>query len=142
MISPRRISCLALAALLGVAALAIPAGSSAAVASIELTFKEPDKGSTFAYVDAAPKTTLNKYGFPKSISAGDQIVITDPVFEGGKRIGTLQASCIATKNSIGGGKTIEGAIVGGTVIYSGATGTFTSTEYKSYEETVIKLTGE
>jgi hypothetical protein len=140
------------------AILAVFAGSAAAIAPVELTFKEPEKGSTFAYVDSAPKTTFGKYGEPKAISAGDQFAGTNPVFESGKRLGTLQFSCTATKNSktlgsagflcsgvykLKGGtlvasvllrnaKTIEGAITGGTGIYANATGTFVGTEHRGY----------
>ncbi len=124
-------------------------GSASALAAgtTTITFKEGGKGESFAYVDNAPKTTF-KHGNPKLISAGDELVLQTPLSAGGKRIGRLQATCTATKTSksfagadfmcqgtfifgkstlvgsalIIGNKT-EGAITGGTGIYTNAHGT-------------------
>jgi hypothetical protein len=137
-----------IAALLGFVLLvsALLASSAAAAGSTTLTFKESEKGGSFAFVDNAPKTG------PQTISAGDEFVIKNPLESKGKRIGNLQALCVATKTVNGfakaefictgtftlagqgtltaqainkGGKT-EGAITGGTGSYAGAGGTVVS----------------
>jgi hypothetical protein len=154
-------------ALLGLAALVIAAPASAA-GTTTLTFKEPEKGSTFTYVDVAP-TAPKKHGFPTAISPGDQLILTNPLTEGGKTIGKLRAKCTAT----GAAKTTsenaflqahficegaftlpggtlyanasivkagtEGAITGGTGKYAGASGTILSKEVKGGSTTTITL---
>jgi hypothetical protein len=150
------------------ALLAVFASTASAIAPVQIEFKEPEKGGTFAFIDQAPKTTFGKHGQPKLISAGDELVITTPVLENGKKIGQLQATCTATKTSndflaagfecfgtyvlkggtmvasttIGNGKTNEGAILGGTGIYANARGTFVTTEHGSFSTTVVSLGGE
>ena len=133
---------------------------SAAAATTTITFKEPEKGSTFAFIDNAPKTK-RKHGFPEKISAGDEFVFTNPLEAEGKKIGHLQAVCTATENgkfqnagfncngtfvftgkgTLTGaatitGKKTEGAINGGTGTYAGARGTFVSKEGKGGASTV------
>lgn len=140
-------ACLALVACL---ALAGPAMAAPTV----LHFEETEKGSTFAYIDNPP-TTKKRHGFPTKISAGDMLVLNTPLVEGGKRIGHLSASCVATKSTkkyeaadfnctgtfvLPGGTLIasasivskgtEGAITGGTGKYAGARGSFTAPETK------------
>jgi hypothetical protein len=150
------------------ALLAAFASTAAAIAPVQIEFKEPEKGGTFAFIDQAPKTTFGKHGEPKLISAGDELVITTPVLENGKKIGHLQATCTATKTSnnfiaasfecfgtyvlkggtmvasttLGSGKSNEGAILGGTGIYANARGTFVTTEHGAYSTTVVSLGGE
>ena len=166
--SPRSLTRTALAlALLGLAALVAAAPASAA-GTTTLTFKEPEKGSTFTYVDVAP-TAPKKHGFPTAISPGDQLILTNPLTEGGKTIGKLRAKCTAT----GAAKTTsetaflqahficegvftlpggtlyanasivkagtEGAITGGTGKYAGASGTILSKEVKGGSDTTITL---
>lgn len=141
---------------LATASIALLAFSgSALAATTTLHFEETETGSTFAFVDNAP-TAKKRHGFPTTISAGDMIVITNPLLEGGKRIGRLSASCVATRTSkkfdgaqfnctgtfvlpggtlvasaiISGSGASEGAIVGGTGKYGGAHGTFTTKETK------------
>ena len=41
-----------------------------AAAESTLSFTEPEKGSTFNFVDAAPKAAI-KHGFPTAFSPGD-----------------------------------------------------------------------
>jgi hypothetical protein len=123
----------------------------ASAAAAALHFQETEKGATFAFVDNAPKSKL-RHGFPTEISAGDMIVLTNPLLEGGKKIGKLSASCVATQTSrkfdgagfectgtfvlpkgtliISGSGVSEGAIIGGTGQYAGARGTFTTKETK------------
>ncbi|HEY1853379.1 MAG TPA: hypothetical protein VGG40_02225 [Solirubrobacterales bacterium] len=129
--------------------------SSASAATTTLEFEETEKGATFAFVDNPP-TAPKKHGFPTTISAGDMIVLNNPLLEGGKRIGHLSASCVATKTSkkfdgaqfacngtfvlpggtlvasaiISGAGVSEGAITGGTGKYAGVNGTFTTKETK------------
>jgi hypothetical protein len=137
--------------------------SSAAAAATTIHFKEPEKGSTFAFIDNAPKTK-RKHGFPAKISAGDELVFTNPLEAEGKKIGHLQAVCIATGNgkfqtagfncngtfvftgkgtliaaaTLAGNKT-EGAITGGTGTYAGARGTFVSKEGKGASKVTVTL---
>lgn len=88
--------------LLGGGCLLAAALVSAAVASAAtpttLTFQEPEKGSTFTYVDVAPLAP-KKHGFPTKISPGDQLVVTNQLMEGGKTVGKLRARCTATANA-------------------------------------------
>jgi Dirigent-like protein len=156
-------------ALLGVTCL-LTAGPASAAGTVTatLTFKEPEKGSTFTYVDVAP-TAPKKHGFPTAISPGDQLVLTNPLTEGSKTIGKLRAKCTATSAakttsntaflqahficegvftlpggtlyanaSIVKGGT-EGAITGGTGKYAGASGTILSKEVKGGSTTTITL---
>lgn len=127
---------------------------TATAATTTLHFEETEKGSTFAFIDNAPKAKRH-HGFPTMFSAGDMIVMNNPLVEGGKRIGHLQALCTATRSTRnfnaadfnctgtfflqGGtlvasatiaGKTTEGAILGGTGKYAGARGTFNAPETK------------
>jgi hypothetical protein len=156
-----------LLALSGLLAAVFSAGASAATTTT-LTFQEPEKGSTFTYVDVAP-TAPTKHGFPTAISPGDQLVLTNPLTEGTKTIGKLRARCTATapaktnsntaflqahficegvftlpggtlyaNASIVKGGT-EGAITGGTGKYAGARGTILSKEVKGGSATTITL---
>jgi hypothetical protein len=143
-------TCLILAAVTALSAFT----GSAEAATTTLHFEETEKGSTFAYVDNPP-TAKKRHGFPTKISAGDMIVLYNPLVEGGKRIGHLSASCVATKSTrkfaaagfnctgtfvlpggtlaasaIIAGNATEGAIIGGTGKYAGARGSFTAPETK------------
>jgi hypothetical protein len=143
-------------------------GTAAAAQSTTLTFKESEKGSTFAFIDNAP-TSKKKHGFPTKISPGDEIVTTNPLTEGGKTIGKLRARCTATAaantsnpeafvaahficegvftfggSSIFGNARIvkggtEGVVTGGTGKYAGASGTILSKEGKGGSTTTITL---
>src|SRR5689334_5562499 len=73
----------ALPVVFAVAALAAPA---VARADTTLTFKEVDKGATFAFIDNPPKSKHHR------ASAGDQFIVTTPLVDNaGKHIGRLQA---------------------------------------------------
>ena len=138
---------------------------SASAATTKLTFKEPDKGSTFAFVDNAP-TSKKKHGFPARFSAGDELVFTNPLEAEGKIVGKIRVTCTATKNAssksfaaagficsgiakIPGGTLVfvaelsegntEGAITGGSGKYAGAHGSFVSKEGKSSSTTTVTL---
>jgi hypothetical protein len=168
--NPRRLTRPVLAsASLGLVCLAF-AGSASAAATTTLTFKEPDKGSTFTYVDAPP-TAPKKHGFPTAISPGDQIILTNPLTEGTKTIGKLRARCTATASAktanpeafiqahficegvftlpggtLYGNASIvkagtEGVVTGGTGKYVGAAGTILSKEVKGGSTTTITLLG-
>jgi hypothetical protein len=151
-----------------VVAVGLVGSAGAAQKQTTLTFKEPEKGSTFTYVDVAPQAPT-KHGFPTAISPGDQIVITNPLTEGGKTVGKLRARCTATaaaKTSSSepfvaahficegvfsfGGSAIfgnarivkggtEGVVTGGTGKYAGASGTILSKEGKGGNTTTIAL---
>jgi hypothetical protein len=139
-----------------------------ASADTTLTFQEAEKGSTFKFVDVAPQAPT-KHGFPTAISPGDQIVVTNPLTQGGKTTGKLRARCTATanakgknalpnahficegvfyfgKNALYGNASIvkggtEGVITGGTGKYAGASGTIRSKEGKGGSTTTITLIG-
>src|ERR1700710_1472387 len=44
--------------------LAAFASTAAAIAPVQIEFKEPEKGGTFAFIDQAPKTTFGKHDQP------------------------------------------------------------------------------
>ena len=164
---PRRIFALATA----IACLALYGATTATAAgTTTLTFKETEKGSTFTFVDNAP-TSKKVHGFPARISPGDEIIITNPLTEGGKTIGKLRAMCTATASAktnnpepfvaahficegvfyfggsslYGNGSIVkggtEGVETGGTGRYAGASGTFVSKEGKGGATTTVTLFG-
>ena len=163
--APRKLGRLAtLAGLFSCTALFVFAGSASAAATT-LTFKEPEKGSTFAFVDNAP-TSKKKHGFPTGFSAGDEIIFTNPLEAEGKRVGKIRVTCTATQSAssrhfaaagficsgiakIPGGTLIvaaelaegktEGAITGGSGKYAGANGSFVSKEGKGFSTVTITL---
>ena len=138
--------------------------SASAQGSKTLTFKELEKGSTFAFVDNAP--TSNAKGEP-SASIGDAIVFTNPLTDrAGKRVGRLFAHCTAvvaarqankaafTCEGImvvdGGtlyvqaflskaGATVHGTVTGGTGAYANARGTLVSRPTKAGADDTITL---
>lgn len=155
-----RLGCTA-ALLSCLAALAFAGSASAATKT--LTFKEPEKGSTFNFVDAAPKSKL-KHGFPTKFSAGDQVIFTNRLEAEGKPVGRIRVVCTATTTAkkfaaagfvcngiaefsngtlvfaamLAEGNT-EGAIIGGSGIYAGAHGTFFSKEGKGTSTVTVTL---
>ncbi|MBS1887919.1 MAG: hypothetical protein JSU06_12100 [Actinobacteria bacterium] len=168
---PRRARGLLLAAVCLLVAALVGTAVASAATTTTITFKELKKGSTFAYVDLPP-VAPKKHGFPTSISPGDEIVITNPLSEGGKTIGKLRASCTATVAvakttnaafpqahficegvfTLPGGSLYasasilksgtEGVVTGGTGKYVGARGTIFSKEVKGGTDTTITLLGE
>lgn len=154
----------AVVGLVGCFAALVFAGTAAA-ATTTLTFKEPEKGSTFAFVDNAP-TSQKKHGFPTKFSAGDELIFTNPLEAEGKLVGKIRVTCTATQNAsskhlaaagficsgiakIPGGTLVfaaelsegntEGAITGGSGKYAGARGSFVSKEGKSSSTTTVTL---
>lgn len=150
---------------LAVGACALILGSSASAQSpTTLTFRELDKGSTFAFVDSAP---LSKAKGEPSASLGDRIVFTNPLVDSaGKRLGRLYVHCtvvVAARQankaafacegvvSLGGGTlsiqtflahagaTVRGAVTGGTGAYANARGTLLSEPTKAGGDDVITL---
>ena len=141
-----------------------------AAAESTLSFTEPEKGSTFNFVDAAPKAAI-KHGFPTSFSPGDVLVLTNPLKQGAKTIGKLRATCTATANAKANSKNAfidahficegvfflgrsmlfanaaivkggtEGVITGGTGNYAGTRGTILSKEVKGGSTTTISFIG-
>ncbi|MFN8163827.1 MAG: hypothetical protein U0R26_08335 [Solirubrobacterales bacterium] len=153
-----------LAGLLSCSAVLVFAGSASA-ATTTLTFKEPEKGSTFAFVDNAP-TSKKKHGFPTKFSAGDEVIFTNPLEAEGKVVGKLRVVCTATNSAssksfaaagficsgiakIPGGTLVfaaelsegstEGAITGGSGKYAGARGSFVSKEGKGANTVTVTL---
>jgi hypothetical protein len=150
-------------ALVGLACLAGVA--SAAEPTTTLTFKEPEKGSTFAFVDNPP-ISQKKHGFPTHFSPGDQVIFTNPLESMGRIVGKLRIVCTATTAAasksfaaagftctgiarIPGGTLVvaaelaegstEGAILGGSGKYAGARGSFVSKEAKGPNTVTITL---
>jgi len=153
----------AVVGLLGCLAALVFAGTAAAATT--LTFKEPEKGSTFAFVDNAP-TSQKKHGFPTKFSAGDELVFTNPLEQEGKLVGKIRVVCTATKSAsskhfaaagfvcsgiakIPGGTLVfaaelsegntEGVITGGSGKYAGARGSFVSKEGNGSSTTTVTL---
>lgn len=155
------------AALIG-AALLVPAASAQTPTTRTLTLRELDRGSTFAFVDNAPKSK-RKRGDPAA-SLGDEIVFTNPIADaGGARIGRLAAHCaVVTAAPRAFSATFEctvtaslrdgtlvvvalvvpstsqttGAVVGGTGAYAGARGTLVSkTKANGDSDDTITLLG-
>ncbi|HEY2479293.1 MAG TPA: hypothetical protein VGI17_11265 [Solirubrobacterales bacterium] len=153
-----------LASLLSCLAVLVFAGPASA-ATTTLTFKEPEKGSTFAFVDNAP-TSKKKHGFPTRFSAGDEVIFTNPLEAEGKIVGKIRVTCTATNDAgsrhvaaagfvcsgiakIPGGTLVfaaelaegntEGAITGGSGKYAGASGSFLSKEGKGASTVTVTL---
>lgn len=139
-----------------------------AAAEPTLKFIEPERGSTFEFVDVPPQAAT-KHGI--DISPGDELVTTNLLTQDGKRIGKLRATCTATANTktsnpnaitnahfvcqgvyffgkstlyasaaiVKGGT--EGVITGGTGDYAGARGTFVAKNIKGGSSTTISFIG-
>ncbi len=149
--------------LLSPCVFAVLVSSASAIGGSTVTFEELDKGSTFHFVDNAPKATLKNGAL---FSPGDMLIVTNPLAMGGKVVGKIRTVCTATgagntKNPaaagfdctgigrIPGGSLVlvgelgegpvEGAITGGTGIYAGARGTFVSRNGKSFSTTTVTL---
>jgi hypothetical protein len=152
------------------AAVGLPASASTSpptpVVGRTITLYEIEKGSTFGFVDNAPKTTLGPHGEPRLLSAGDQIVFSSPVQNAARRpVGRLSATCTVTRAGslrtnfevctgafkLRGGdlllaattkgvpQRVEIAVVGGTGSYVGARGSMVSTTTKTGSTDVIHL---
>jgi hypothetical protein len=127
-----------------------------------LTFKELNKGSTFAFVDSAP---VSKAKGEPTASLGDRIVFTNPLVAAGKSVGRLYLHCTAVVQAqankamfacngfmvLGGGTlsveallahegaTVHGTVTGGTGTYANARGTLTSRPTKTGADDTITL---
>lgn len=143
---------------------AILVGSSASAQNAEtrrLTFKELEKGSTYAHI------SNTKSASQRSNSLGDLLVFTNPLADGsGKVVGRLYADCTTTvgarnflksvltctvvlvlrngtltmqaNSSPGIGRT-TGAVTGGTGAYSNARSVFVSKEAQGGSQDTITL---
>lgn len=148
-------------------ALFLDAGASAQ-APATLSFKELSKGSTFAFVDNAPKSTAK--GEPTA-SIGDLLVFTNPLVDtAGKRIGRLYFHCTAVVAAryankatyacegavaLGGGTlttqvllrsadigaTATGTVTGGTGVYANARGVVVSKTTRTGADDTITFAG-
>jgi hypothetical protein len=153
----------------GAATVAFAFGSSAsAQAPTTLSFKELSKGSTFAFVDNAPKSKAK--GEP-SASVGDVLVFTNPLVDaGGKRVGRLYVHCTAVvaarranqatygcEGAVGlrGGaltiqfllgssnidRTVTATVTGGSGVYANARGVIVSKTTKTGADDTVTLAG-
>lgn len=155
---------LTVSAVLGLSLLAFVFTGAAFAAPRTIQFEEVEKDSTFAFVDNAPKSELH-HGVPSTISAGDQISISTPLYKGANKIGRLATTCTATvtaksfdnagflclgtfnlgKNTLVASAMIsrnggtEGAIIGGTGTFAGARGTFVSKEGGGRSKVTVTL---
>ena len=123
-----------------------------------ITFRELNRGARFGYIDNAPKNRARRKPI---YSIGDQIVFANPLAGTNGRIGELRATCTITKRAPAtnngfpaahpfctgafilkdgalfvqvvdaGGDVTSGAVVGGTGLYAGSRGTFTSATTRS-----------
>jgi hypothetical protein len=153
----------ALSLAIGLCALVL-GPSAAAQGPKTLTFKELNRGATFAFVDNAP---MSKAKGEPSASMGDAIVFTNPLTDrAGKRVGRLFVHCTAvvaarqankaafTCEGImvveGGtlsvqaflpkaGATAHGTVTGGTGAYANARGTLVSKPTKAGADDTITL---
>jgi hypothetical protein len=151
---------------LAAATTAVAASPAAAQAPTTLSVKELDRGSTFSYVDNAPRSA-RRNGMPARTSPGDLLLFTNPLRDSaGNPSGRLRVTCFVTSSgrfrnleadcigvyalpngSLWGAASISfaseapvtGAVLGGTGTYANARGTFTSTEAGDDTDTTITL---
>jgi hypothetical protein len=146
----------AIVAVLVAALVAGCGGSRATFTKQTLGFTESQNDDSLSFVDNPP--TSSSKGDEPTLSKGDQLTFTADLIDGSKKdVGDLDVTCTITATTTGsfddsraeclgtatipggtltlsvGGKAFgagatNGAIVGGTGDYSGATGTFTSSD--------------
>jgi hypothetical protein len=148
------------AAVVAAALIGSASASPQAATTRTLTFKELAKGSTFAFIDNAPKS--KGQGEP-SASVGDVLTFTNPLVDAaGKRLGRLYMHCTAVvaarradkatygcegaialrdgtmtvqsllgAANIGAGRTVTATVTGGTDAYANARGVVVSKQNKS-----------
>ena len=156
------------AAALALVATLVFVSSAGAIAPAQITLKEPTKGSTVTFIDNAP-TAKKVHGFPTKISPGDEVVLTNQLFENGAMVGKLRSRCTATDPSGGSGEAVfinahficegvynikgsalyangqvlqggtRGVITAGTGSFANARGTFVTTVEKGGETSTITL---
>jgi hypothetical protein len=124
--------------------------SAQAPTATTITLRELDRGSTFRFVDQAPKSRSQRN---PTFSTGDVLVFSNPLVNASNaRIGSLYAMCTVAKSGtfrsvtalcqgtyrLGDGHidvqllarlsqtTVNGAVVGGTGAYANRRGTFSS----------------
>jgi hypothetical protein len=159
--------CAAVSAGIGCCLVVLALAGTALAASTTLTFREPEKGATFAFVDNPPRSP-HAYGIPKRFSPGDEFIFTNPLEAEGKRVGKIRAICTAAQAAsvnnliaadficnalakVPGGTLVlvapltdpdggtEGAVTGGTSQYAGAHGTFVVKEGRGFDTNTITL---
>jgi hypothetical protein len=152
-----RVLVAATAAVLLAALAAGCGGGGVTLKNQTLSFTERQNDDSFSYADNPPKSSPSNGDEPK-LSNGDQLTFTaDMIDDAGKDVGDLDATCTVTATTTGsfddsraqclgtatipggtltltvGGKafgagTTQGAVVGGTGDYAGATGSFSSSD--------------
>jgi hypothetical protein len=157
-----------IAAALALVATAVFVSSAGAIAPVQITLKEPTKGSTVTFIDNAP-TAKKVQGFPTKISPGDEVVLTNQLFENGEMVGKLRSRCTATDPASGSGESVfinahficegvynirgsslyangqvlkggtRGVITGGTGEFANSRGTFVTKVEKGGETSTITL---
>jgi hypothetical protein len=151
---------------LGLAAVtaAVAAAPAPAQTPTTLSFKELERGSTFTFVDNAPKSQ-RRNGMPARTSPGDLFLFSNPLRDGaGNPFGRLSVTCFVTTSgrtsrtkadclgvyafptgnvvaaasiSFASNAPVTGSILGGTGAYVGARGSFTSTETRADTDTTM-----
>ncbi len=155
--NPRKLAASAVV-LASVAVFAVAAQPTTATAAQTLTFNS--RPGTFRFVDIAPKGELP--------TSGDSLIITNRLFKGGERIGTLHAECVVTRKVANPentpmlcqgvyvleGGTLTGtamltndlttniAVTGGTGTYAGASGTATEVANEAGNRVKVTVTLE
>jgi hypothetical protein len=148
------------------AAAAISASPAAAQAPTTLSFKELERGSTFTFVDSAPRSQ-RRNGMPTRTSPGDLFLFSNPLRDAaGNPFGRLSVTCFVTTSgrtsrtkadclgvyafptgsvfaaaqiSFASQAPTTGTVFGGTGAYANARGTFTSTETRTDTDTTMTL---
>jgi len=156
------------AAALALVATLVFVSSAGAIAPVQITLKEPTKGSTVTFIDNAP-TAKKVHGFPTKISPGDEVVLTNQLIENGEMVGKLRSRCTATDPAGGSGENVftnahficegvyningsslyangqvlkggtRGVITGGTGSFANSRGTFVTKVEKGGETSTITL---
>ena len=142
-----------------VAVLVVATTATGSTAAETITFNS--RPGTFRFVDIAPKGELP--------TPGDSLVLTNRLFKGGERIGTLHAECVVTRKAANpdntpmlcqgvyvlDGGTLSGtamllsssavtdiAVTGGTGTYAGASGTATEVANETGNRVKVTVTLE
>ena len=154
---------LATASAVGALLLASASAAAQSPATQTLTFKEVDRGSTFAFVDNPPRAP-HRHGAPTRVSAGDLFVVSNRLVDAaGHPFGRLRAMCFVSEPgtpenlhgdcfgvfSLPGGQLwasgttgpglTTGAILGGTGVYLNMHGSFVSKSTKTGADDTVSL---
>jgi len=151
---------------LAAATAAVAASPAPAQTPTTLSFKELGRGSTFTFVDSAPRSQ-RRNGMPVRTSPGDLFLFSNSLRDSaGNPFGRLSVTCFVTTSgrtsrskadclgvyafpngsvwaaasiSFASQAPVTGSVLGGTRVFIEARGTFTSTETGRDTDTTITL---